>query len=49
MQIYNIDYFETYLLVAKLNLVGSLILIVVHLNWPLYQIDIINTFLHDDL
>ncbi|KAK8962177.1 hypothetical protein KSP40_PGU009074 [Platanthera guangdongensis] len=48
-QQHDIDYDETFSLVAKLNTVRVLISLAVHRQWPLHQPDIKNVFLNDDL
>ena len=48
-QTYRIDYIETFASVAKINTVRVLISLAVNLDWPLYQFDVKNVFLHRDL
>ena len=48
-QTYDIDYQETFSLVAKLNTVRVLLSLTVNLDWPLHQFDVKNAFLHGDL
>lgn len=48
-QTYEIDYKETFALVAKLNSIRVLLSIVVNLDWPLFQFNIKNAFLNGDL
>jgi len=48
-QTYGIDYEETFAQVAKMNSIRVLLSIVANLDWPLYQFDVKNTFLHGDL
>ena len=48
-QTYGIDYQDTFLPVAKLNIVRVLISLVANLNWPLHQFDMKNAFLHGGL
>jgi hypothetical protein len=49
MQTYGVDYLETFSPVAHLNSVRILLSVAVSCSWPLYQLDIKNTFLHGDL
>ena len=44
-----LNYFETFSPVASLNSVRILLSVAVTHNWPLYQLDIKNAFLHGDL
>jgi hypothetical protein len=48
-QTYGIDYDETFAPVAKMGTVRTLISCAVNFGWPLYQMDVKNTFLHGDL
>ena len=48
-QIYGSDYYDTFSHVAKMAYVCLLLSMVVMRSWPLYQLDIKNAFLHDDL
>jgi len=48
-QTYRIDYTETFTPMAKINTIRILISLAVNLDWPLYQFDVKNTFLHGDL
>ena len=48
-QTYGIDYQETFAPVTRINIIRILISLVVNLDWPLYQYDIKNAFLHGDL
>ena len=48
-QTYEIDYTETFVLVAKINTVRVLLFLVANLDWPLQQFDVKNAFLHDEL
>ena len=48
-QTYGIDYQETFALVAKINTIRILFSLAANLDWPLYQFDVKNAFLHGDL
>ena len=48
-QTYGIDYQETFAPVAKMNTIRILISLAINLDWPLYQYDIKNAFLHGNL
>ncbi|CAM8877197.1 unnamed protein product [Rhodiola kirilowii] len=48
-QTYGIDYFDTFSPVAKLTSIRLLISLAASHHWPLYQLDIMNAFLHGDL
>ncbi|GMP80286.1 hypothetical protein CsSME_00035440 [Camellia sinensis var. sinensis] len=48
-QTYGIDYQETFAPVAKMNSVRILLSLAANLDWPLYQFDVKNAFLHGDL
>ena len=48
-QTYGIDYDETFAPVAKMSIVRTLISCAANFDWPLYQLDIKNAFLHGDL
>jgi hypothetical protein len=48
-QTYGIDYDETFSPVAKISSVCILISLATNLNWPLFQLDVKNAFLHGDL
>jgi len=45
----DIDYFEVFLPVARMNSIRILFSIVVNLSWPLFQLDVKNAFLYRDL
>ena len=46
---YGMDYFETFTPVARLNSIRIMFFIVVNLSWPLFQLNVKNTFLYGDL
>jgi Reverse transcriptase (RNA-dependent DNA polymerase) len=48
-QIYNIDYDEIFSLMAKMNMVRTLISCAVNFGWNIYQLDVNNTFLYGNL
>jgi hypothetical protein len=48
-QTYGIDYDDTFSLVAKISSVCVLISLATNLDWPLFQLDVKNAFLHGDL
>ncbi|TYK01386.1 Cysteine-rich RLK (receptor-like protein kinase) 8 [Cucumis melo var. makuwa] len=48
-QTYDVDYSKTFSPVAKLNTVKVLLSIVVNKDWPLYQLNVKNVFLNEDL
>ncbi|KAM2195645.1 hypothetical protein ACFX1R_029623 [Malus domestica] len=48
-QIFDVDYKETFVLVAKMNSVRVLISVAVNKGWPMYQMYVKNAFLHGDL
>ena len=47
-QTYGVDYFKTFSLVARLNLVRILISLTVNFSWHLHQLDTKNAFLYGD-
>jgi len=48
-QTYDIDYFETFSPVVRMNSIRIIFYIAVNLSWPLYQHDVKNAFLYGDL
>ena len=46
---YGIDYQETFTPVAKLNIVKIMLSLVANKDWPLFQLDVKNTFPNGDL
>jgi len=48
-QTYDIDYFETFSPIARINFIRILFSIAANLSWPLFQMDVKNAFLYGDL
>lgn len=48
-QSYGIDYYDRFAPIAKLNAVQVLLSLASNPDWPLYQMDVKNTFLNGDL
>jgi len=48
-QTYDIDYFETFSPVARMNSIRIMFSIDVNMSWPLFQLDVKNAFLYGDL
>jgi len=46
-QTYGIDYDETFSSVAIISSVRVLVSLVANLDWPLFQLDVKNVFLHE--
>ena len=46
---YDIDYQETFTLVAKMNTIRALLSLVANFDWPLHQLDVKNGFLNEEL
>ena len=47
-QTYGTDYGETFVPIAKMKKIRTLIALAVQLNWPLQQYDVKNAFLHGE-
>jgi hypothetical protein len=45
----EIDYGETYVPIIKLITVSTMLSVALSSGWPIYQIDIHNVFLHENL
>ena len=48
-QTYGIDYSETFSPFAKIDTIRVLFLIAANKDWPLYQFDVKNSFLHGEI
>jgi Reverse transcriptase (RNA-dependent DNA polymerase) len=48
-QTYDVEYDETFILVAKMGTVKILVSCTTNFNWLLHQLDVQNIFLHGDL
>ncbi|PKU68977.1 Retrovirus-related Pol polyprotein from transposon TNT 1-94 [Dendrobium catenatum] len=48
-QQFGVNYNEAFSPVAKMTTIRLLLTLSLHRNWPVYQLDIANTFLHGDL
>ncbi|KAG5037263.1 hypothetical protein GYH30_017931 [Glycine max] len=48
-QTYEIDYEETFVPVAKMNIVRIIISLAAHFGWEMHQFDVKNAFLHGSL
>jgi len=48
-QTYDVDYFETFSPVTRLNSIRILFSVAVNMEWPLFQLDVKNVFLYGNL
>jgi len=48
-QNYDMDYFETFSLVARLNFIRILFSVTLNMEWPSFLLDVKNAFLYGDL
>jgi Reverse transcriptase (RNA-dependent DNA polymerase) len=48
-QTYGVDYKDTFAPVTKMNTVRTVMSVAVNYNWPLFQMDVKNAFLHGEL
>lgn len=46
---HGIYYFRMFSLVAKLNSMRAILSLATYLNWPLFQLDVKNSFLYGEL
>jgi len=49
IQTYDVDYFETFSTVARLNSIQILFSVAVNMKWSLFQLDVKDVFLYGDL
>ena len=48
-QNYEVDYLDTFSQVARISSIQVLFSLALNQNWPMYQLDVKNAFLYDDL
>lgn len=48
-QQHDVDYDETFSLIVKLSTIRTMLNVTTSRQWPIYQLDVKNAFLHGDL